>query len=199
MPRRHEPLRPQRNPCCAPRHFLLLSRRICPDEPADSESPSISWRGAVESSQCFEVVPQGFLPVLCRLAGGRIFPLLESPGEQQSLRESLVTLSGQDSCEQKPSLANYRFNTLAPGFLEVFSVTVQAYRVRRSTGRFGVQVHRVRRSTGRSGVQVHRVRRSSGRSGVQVHRVRRSTGRSSSTHLDQSRRDMRRGVITPHY
>ena len=47
---------------------------------------------------------------------------LESPGEQQPLRESLVTLSGQGPCEQKPSLAKYHFRTLAPGFLEGFSV-----------------------------------------------------------------------------
>ena len=34
---------------------------------------------------------------------------------------------------------------------------------------------------------------------VQVHRVRRSTGRYASTHLDQSRKDMWRGVITSDY
>ena len=69
-----------------------------------------------------EVVPQAFLPVLCRLAGSRVSPPLESLGEQQPLRESLVILSGQGPCEQKPSLANCRFHTLAPGFLEGFSV-----------------------------------------------------------------------------
>ena len=52
----------------------------------------------------------------------RVFPPLESLGEQQPLRESLVTLSGQGPCEQKPSLANCRFHALAPGFLEGFSV-----------------------------------------------------------------------------
>ena len=60
--------------------------------------------------------------MLCRLAGSRVFPPLESLGEQQPLRESLVILSGQGPCEQKPSLANRRFHTLAPGFLEGFSV-----------------------------------------------------------------------------
>ena len=49
-------------------------------------------------------------------------PPLESLGEQQPLRESLVILSGQGPCEQKPPLANCRFHTLAPGFLEGFSV-----------------------------------------------------------------------------
>ena len=58
----------------------------------------------------------------CRLAGSRVFPPLESLGEQQPLWESLVTLSGQGPCEQKPSLANCRFHTLAPGFLEGFSI-----------------------------------------------------------------------------
>ena len=67
-------------------------------------------------------VPPAFLPVLCRLAGSRVFPPLESLGEQQPLRESLVTLSVQRPCEQKPSLANCRFHTLAPGFLEGLSV-----------------------------------------------------------------------------
>ena len=121
MPRRHKSLRPQQNPC-VPRHSLPLARRLCPDEPVDSESPPSSWRGAVWSFECFEVVPQAFLSVLCWLTGARVFPLLESLGEQQPLRESLVTLSGQGSCEQKPSLANCRFHTLAPGFLEGFSV-----------------------------------------------------------------------------
>ena len=60
--------------------------------------------------------------MLCRLAGTRVFPPLKSLGEQQPLRESLVTLSGQGPCEQKPSLANCRFHTLAPGFLEGLSV-----------------------------------------------------------------------------
>ena len=50
------------------------------------------------------------------------FPPLESLREQQQLRESLVTLPGQGPCEQKPSLTNYRFHTLAPCFLEGFSV-----------------------------------------------------------------------------
>ena len=50
------------------------------------------------------------------------FPPLEFPGEQQPLRESLVSLSGQGPREQKPSLANCRFHTLAPGFLEGFSI-----------------------------------------------------------------------------
>ena len=62
------------------------------------------------------------LPVLCQLTGSRVSPPLESFGEQQSLRQSLVTLSGQGPCEQKPSLASCRFHTLAPGFLEGFSV-----------------------------------------------------------------------------
>ena len=53
---------------------------------------------------------------------GPDLPPLESPDEQQPLRESLVTLSGQGPCEQKPSLANCRFHTLTPGFLEGFSV-----------------------------------------------------------------------------
>ena len=34
---------------------------------------------------------------------------------------------------------------------------------------------------------------------VQAYRVRRSTGRYGLSHWDQSRRDMWRGVITPHY
>ena len=58
------------------------------------------------------------------MPAGRVpdLPPLESLGEQQPLRESLVILSGQGPCEQKPSLANCRFHTLAPGFLEGFSV-----------------------------------------------------------------------------
>ena len=60
--------------------------------------------------------------MLCRLVGARVFPPLESPGEQQPLRESLVTLSSQGPCEQKLSLVNCRFHTLAPDFLEGFSV-----------------------------------------------------------------------------
>ena len=63
------------------------------------------------------------LKLFCQCcAGSRVFPPLESLGEQQPLRESLVTLSGQGPCEQKPSLANYRFHNLAPGFLGGFSV-----------------------------------------------------------------------------
>ena len=73
MPRRHTSLRPQQDPC-VPRHSLPLARRLCPYEPVDSESPPISWRGAVWSSECLEVVPQAFLPVLCRLAGSRVPP-----------------------------------------------------------------------------------------------------------------------------
>ena len=53
--------------------------------------------------------------------GPDVLPL-ESLGEHQPLRKSLVTLSGQGPCEQKPSLANCRFHILAPGFLEGFSV-----------------------------------------------------------------------------
>ena len=34
---------------------------------------------------------------------------------------------------------------------------------------------------------------------VQAYRVRRSTSRYGLSHWDQSRRDMWRGVITPHY
>ena len=94
-----------------------LSRRAC-----RLRNSPICWRGAVSSSECFEVVPQSFLPVLCRLAGARVSPPLESPGGQQSLWESLVSLSCQGPCEQKPSLANCRFHNLAPGFLESFSV-----------------------------------------------------------------------------
>ena len=56
------------------------------------------------------------------LAGARVFPPLEFPGKQQPLRESLVSLSGQGPCEQKPLLANCRFHTLAPGLLEGFSI-----------------------------------------------------------------------------
>ena len=47
--------------------------------------------------------------MLCQLTGARVLPPLESLGEQQPLRESLVTLPGQGPCEQKPSLANCRF------------------------------------------------------------------------------------------
>ena len=65
------------------------------------------------SSFSANAVPAGRVPGL---------PPLESLGEQQPLRESLVILSGQGPCEQKPSLANCRFHTLAPGFLEGFSV-----------------------------------------------------------------------------
>ena len=122
VPRRHKPLRPQQNPC-VPRHFpppclLPLSRRACR---LRKSTDQLAW-SRVELRMPLEVVPQAFLPVLCRLAGARFFPPLESLGEQQPLRESLVTLSGQGPCEQKPSLANCRFHTLAPGFLEGFRV-----------------------------------------------------------------------------
>ena len=59
--------------------------------------------------------------VLCRLAGARVSPPLEFPGEQQPLQEPLVSLSGQGPREQKPSLVNCRFFSLAPGFLEGLS------------------------------------------------------------------------------
>ena len=60
-----------------------------------------------------------FLPELCRLVEARVSPPpLESLGEQQPLRESLVILSGRGPYEKKPSLANCRFQSLAPGFLE---------------------------------------------------------------------------------
>ena len=66
------------------------------------------------------------LKLFCQCCAGWLGPgsshPLESLGEQQPLRESLVTLSGQGPCEQKPSLANCRFHTLAPGFLEGFSL-----------------------------------------------------------------------------
>ena len=65
------------------------------------------------SSFSASAVPAGRVPGL---------PPLESLGEQQPLRESLVTLSGQGPCEQKPSLANCHIHTLAPGFLEDLSV-----------------------------------------------------------------------------
>ena len=66
--------------------------------------------------------PSNFSDSAVSAGQGPGLPPLESPGEQQPLRESLVTLSGQGPCEQKPSLANCRFHTLAPGFLEGFSV-----------------------------------------------------------------------------
>ena len=58
------------------------------------------------------------------MPAGRVLglPPLESLGEQQPLRESLVILSGQGPCAQKPSLVKCRFHTLAPGFLEGFIV-----------------------------------------------------------------------------
>ena len=62
------------------------------------------------------------MPVLFRLAGARVFAPLEFPGEQQLLRESLVSLSGQGPGEQKPLLVNCWFHTSVPGFLEAFSV-----------------------------------------------------------------------------
>ena len=60
--------------------------------------------------------------MLCRLVGARVFPHLEFLGEQQPLRESIVTLSGQGPYEQKSSLANCRFHISPPGFLEDFGV-----------------------------------------------------------------------------
>ena len=121
MPRRHKSLRPQQNPVY---HGTPPSLRAASVQTSLS-TPKGRRSVGVEPCRAPNALKSS-LKLFCQCCAGWLGPgspsLLKSLGEQQPLRESLVTLSGQDPCEQQPSLANCRFHTLAPGFLEGFSV-----------------------------------------------------------------------------
>ena len=123
MPRRHKSLRPQQNPC-VPRHSFPLRAVFVQ---TSVSTPEVRRSVGVEPCRASNTL-ESSLKLFCQCCAGwpglgpGSSPPVESLGKQQPLRESLVTLSCQGPCEQKPSLANCRFHTLAPGFLEGFSV-----------------------------------------------------------------------------